>query len=100
MAVEIRAMNRCVAYRARLILRCLAVKVRCSRGPAERGSGVALQANDVQIAGLDQSGIGRTVWRMAGHATLGLDWLVLKNKRSLFVSVARVAHLISSGSRA
>ena len=100
MAVEIRAMNGCMANRARLILRCLAMKVRRSRGAAERGSGVALQADNVQVAGLNQSGIRRTVWGMAGHATLRFDRLMLKNEWPLFVSVARVAHLISSGSRA
>ena len=61
---------------------------------------MALQANDVQIAGLNQSGIRRTVWRMAGHATLGFDRLVLKNKGSLFVRMAGVADLISRGCRA
>lgn len=40
------------------------------------------------------------MWRMAGDATLGFDRLMLKNKRSLFVSVARVAHFISRRCRA
>ena len=37
---------------------------------------------------------------MAGHATLGLDRLVLKDKRPLFVCVAGVADLISRSGRA
>ena len=52
-AVEIRAMNGRMAYRARLVLRGLIMKVWRSRGSAECRSGMALQANDVQITGLD-----------------------------------------------
>ena len=40
------------------------------------------------------------MWRMAGDATLSFDRLMLKNERTLFVSVARVAHLISCRCRA
>src|SRR6516225_12453475 len=93
-------MDRCMAYRASLILRSLAVKVRRARGSAECGSGVALQADDVQVAGFDQTRIWRAMGRMAGHATLCFDRLVLKNKGSLFVRMAGVADLISRGCRA
>lgn len=40
------------------------------------------------------------MWRMAGDATLGFDRLMLKNERTLFVSVTRVAHFISCRRRA
>ena len=93
-------MDRRMAYRACLILRSLAMKIRRSRGSAECGSGVALQADDVQVAGFDQTRIWRAMGRMAGHATLGFDRLVLKNKGSLFVRMAGVADLISRGCRA
>ena len=92
MAVEIRAMNCCVANRACLILRGLVVKVRRPGSGAEGRASVALQAENVQIASLDQARIWRTVRRMTGHATFRLNRLVFEDKWPLFVRVARVAH--------
>jgi len=81
-----------MTYRAGLILRSLAVKVRCSRGPAERGSRVALKAKDVEVAGFDQAGIWGTVCRMAVNATLRLDRLMFEDERSVLIRMASVAN--------
>ena len=61
---------------------------------------MALQAKNVQVAGLDQVRVWGAVWGMTGHATLGLDRLVLDNKGALFIGVARVANRISRRRRA
>ena len=89
-----------MAYRASLILRRLVMKIWRSRSSAEGGSRMALQAENVQVAGLDQAGIGRTMWGMAGHAAFGLYWLVLENEWSLLIDVAVEADSIPRGRRA
>lgn len=40
------------------------------------------------------------MWRMAGHATLRLDWLVLKHKRSLLIRMACEANRVPRCRRA
>jgi hypothetical protein len=61
---------------------------------------MALKAKNIQVAGFDEVRVWGTVWRMAGHATLCLDRLVLENERPLFVSVACVANRIPRRRRA
>lgn len=61
---------------------------------------MALQTKNVQVAGFDQARIGGTVWRMAGHATLCLDRLVLEHKGSLLIRMACVANRIPRCRRA
>jgi len=99
-AVEVGTMNGCMANRARLILRRLVMKIWCSRSSAKGGSGMTLQAKDVEVAGFYQARIRGAVWRMTNHATLGLNWLVLENERSLFVGVAGIANRIARRRRA
>ena len=89
-----------MAYRACLILRRLIVKIGRSRRRTKRGSRVTLQAQNVQVAGLDQTWIRRSMWGVADYATLCLDRQVLENERSLFIRVAGVADRIPRGCRA
>ena len=58
---------------------------------------MALQTENVQVAGLDQAGIWRTVGGMADYATICFNRLVFEDERPLLVGVARVAHRISRG---
>ena len=84
-------MNRCMAYRACLILRGLVVKVWGPGSSAKARAGVAFQAENVQVACLDQARIRRTVGRMAGDTALCLNRLVFENEGPLFVRMARIA---------
>ena len=91
-------MNRGVTDGASLVLRRLIVKIRSSRGAAETGGGVALQAKNIKVTGLNQVRIRRAMRGVAGHTTLGFDGLVLEHEGSLFVDVASEAHGIARGS--
>ena len=71
--VKVGAADGGVTDRAGLILRCLIMEIGCPRSSAESGRGVAFQAEKIQVAGLDQTRIGRSVGRMAGHATFRLN---------------------------
>ena len=86
--------------RACLVLCCLIVEIGRSRSRTKGGSGVTLQTQNIQVAGLDQARIRRSMWRVAGYATLSLDRQVLENERSLFIRVAGVADRIPRGCRA
>ena len=89
-----------MAYRACLILRRLIVKIGRSRRRTKRGSRVTLQAQNVQVAGPDQTRIRRSMWRVAGYATLGLDRQMFEDEWALFIGVAGVADRIPRGCRA
>ena len=93
-------MDRRVADCACLILCRLVMEVRSPRGAAEARGGMALQAKNIEIAGLYQVWIRRAVRDMARHASLGLDRLMLKNKRALLVDVAVEANRIPCSRRA
>jgi len=49
---------------------------------------VALQAEDIEVAGLEQMWIGGAMRRMARFAALGLVGLMFENEGSLLVDVA------------
>ena len=51
---------------------------------------MTLQTQKVQVAGLDQTRIRRSMGRMAGYATFGLDRQMLEDKRTLLIRVAGV----------
>ena len=91
---EIRAVDRHVADGACLILRRLIMEIRCPRSVAEGGARMALQAEDIEVAGLEQVRIGRAMRRMACFAAFCLDRLVLEDEGSLLVGVAREADSI------
>lgn len=57
---------------------------------------MALQAKQIDIATSQQPGIGRTVWRVASHASFCLNRRMLKRKRTSFVCVAIKAKLVLS----
>lgn len=60
---------------------------------------VALQTERINIADIQQARVGRAVWRVAGHASFGLDHRMLKDERTRGLSVALRADrvLICSG---
>ena len=59
---------------------------------------MALQAKGVHVAHIQQAGIGRAVWRMAGRAALGLDHWMLIGEGSGFLTVAVGAdHILIGG---
>jgi hypothetical protein len=94
MAIEVRPMYGFVAYRACLILSRLVVKIRRASSAAETGSRVTLQAENVLVAGFEQTRIRRAVRGMARFAALSLDRLMLEDEGPLFVCMARVADRI------
>ena len=61
MAIEIRAVDHYVTDGARLILRGLIVEIRRTGGRAKRGGRVALQAENIEITGLEQMRIWRSM---------------------------------------
>ena len=61
MAVEVRTVDRNVTDRASLILRSLVMEIRGPRGRAESRGRVALQAENIEIARLDQVRIRRSM---------------------------------------
>ena len=85
---EIRAVDFCVAQRACLKLCCLIVE----RGRASRTAKcricVARQAQQIHRAVSQHVLIGSAVWHMTGRATLRLNRVMLKDKRTLDVCVA------------
>lgn len=91
MAVKIRAVDRHVANRASLILRCLVMEIWRARRSAESRASMALQTKDIEVARLEQMRIGRAMWRMARFAAFCLDCWMLENERSLLVHVTRKA---------
>lgn len=88
-----------MANRASLVLRRLIMEIRGPRSVAERGARVALQAEDIEVAGLEKMWIGGAVRRMTRFAAFRLDRLVLENEGSLLVGVARKANGIPRCSR-
>lgn len=61
---------------------------------------MTLQTQKVQVAGLDQTRIRRSMGRVTCYATLGLDRQMLEDKRSLLIRVACEADRIPGGRRA
>src|SRR5262245_53943880 len=85
--------------RASLILLCLVVECRYRRRGRVNCEGVALQAEQVDLAPAQQPRIRRAVWSVAGDAALGFHWRVLERERTCFVSVTRKADHILRGCR-
>src|ERR1035438_3807625 len=61
---------------------------------------MALQAEHIPLAHLEEPGIGGSVGRMATGAALGLDGHVLVDERPLFVDMALEADCVSAGESA
>src|SRR5690348_6251162 len=85
--VDVRAVNLRMTDGARLELRRLVVEGRRARRICERCC-MALQAQQIHVAHLQQVGIRRSVGNVARYAAFHLDRLVLKHKRSLLIGVA------------
>ena len=62
------------------------------------GQRVALQAQQIYLADLEQARIGGSVWHMTGGATLAFDRKVLIDKRSPFIGMTLEADLVLVGS--
>jgi hypothetical protein len=86
-----------VAQNARLEQARLVVERRSSWRSAKARRGVALQAQQVDVAQFQHVRIWSAVHQMAGLATINLYRLVLEYKRSLLVRVAREANRVLSG---
>ena len=87
-------MDRYMTHGASLVLLRLIVKRgNCRRGGINRER-VAFKAEQVDVAAAQQPWIGRTMRRMAGHATFGLDWRMLKGEWAGFISVAIETELV------
>lgn len=82
-----------VAKRARLKLRGLIVKGRRARCVRER-SGMALQAQQIDVAQFEQVRIGRSVRGVTGLAALDLHDFMLKDEWSLLVGMALEANRV------
>ena len=67
---------------------------RDARRSAIDGQRVALQAEQVDLAALEQAWIRGAMRRVAGHAALSLDGCVLVNKRPELVNVTLEADRI------
>src|ERR1700690_1531557 len=87
-------MNLVVTHSAGLVLRGLIV---CWPAWPLRREGVALQAEHVHQAHLEEPRIGGTVGRVATAAALGFDRHMLVDERPLLVDMALVANRISAG---
>jgi hypothetical protein len=87
-----------MAIRATGILRILVVRW-TSRlvGAHAVVNAVARQAQLVNASKFQQSGISRAMRRMAGRASVGLEWRVLVSKRTLLVGVTLYARCIRAG---
>lgn len=87
-----------MAQRARLEESLLAVKRRCSGRPASfpvgRGIGMALQAQEIDVAYSQHVRIGASMGNVAGRATFDFDWLMLEHERPLLVGMASEANRI------
>ena len=64
------------------------------------GQRVTLQAQQVDLADLQQSRIGGTVWHMATGAALGFHGHVLKDEGAFLFPVALETHLVLRGTGA
>lgn len=89
-------MNLCVTKRARLELSGLVMK-RGRAGRIRKRRRMARQAQEVDVAQFQKVRIGRAVRRVARLATLDFHYLVLEDKRSLFVRVALKAREVLRG---
>jgi len=88
----IRAVDRCVAKRACLILHCLVVE-RGNRGCAWIDSqGMALEAKKVDLAALEEAGVRRAVRRVARGATIDLYNWMLEDKWAGLLGMALKAN--------
>lgn len=65
-----------------LILRCLVMKRRCARRMEIHGCGMALQAQCIYVAHIQQARVRRAVRRMARGATLSLDHRMFVDERA------------------
>ena len=83
--IEIRSVNCRVAQNARLEQARLVVERRCSGRAAEAGRGVALQAEQVDVAQLQHVGVRSTMRKVAGLASINLYRLMFEHERPLFV---------------
>ena len=89
-----------VAKRASLVFLRLIVERRDSRSHGVHGKCVALEAEQVHLAALQQAWIGGSVRRMASHTTFSLHRSVLKGEGARFVRVAIEADHVLRGSGA
>ena len=87
-------MDRYMTHGAGLVFLGLIVERRNRRRCRINRERVAFQTEQVDVAAAQQPWIGRTMRRMAGHATFGLDWRMLKGEWTGFVSVAIEAELV------
>src|SRR5262250_1193397 len=92
--VRVRPVDRSVAHRTGLVFLRLVVE----RGNRSRtriyGEGMALKANQVHLAALEQPRIRRAMWHVAGLAAFDLYCLVLVHKRPSLVRVTLETHRI------
>src|SRR5215472_11588831 len=82
---------------ASLILLCLVVECRYGRRGRIHREGMALQAEQVDLAPAQQARIGRAMGCVAGNTALGLHRRVLKCERTCFVRVAGKANYVLGG---
>ena len=91
-------MNLVMAQGARLEESLLAVKRRCARRsagfPGGGRVGMALQAQQIDVAHSQHVRIGTSMGSMAGRAALDFYGLVLEHKRPLLVGVASEANRV------
>ena len=93
---EVRAVDKCVAHGARLIFLRLVMRGTDGRlrWHTAHSQGVALQAELVDLADLQQPRVGGAVRNVARGASLSLHGEMLENKGALLVAMALVADLI------
>ena len=94
---EVRAVDRHVAEGTSLVFRCLVVKRRHPRYGGIDCQRVAVQAQQVDLAVIQQPGVGRAVRHVTGDAALDLDGLVLVNEGARLVRVAVEADHVLGG---
>lgn len=90
----VRAVDRHVAHGACLVLGGLVVRW---PGWTNYRKGVTLQAQQVHLADPQQTRVGRPVWGVAAHATLGLHRNMLEHERPLLIGVAAVTDCVTAG---
>ena len=83
-----------VAERAGLVFLRLIVEGRCSRRPGGCGLGMAANAEQIDLILDEQALVGRTVGRMADHATFDFRF-VLIDEGALLFAVALVADCVA-----
>src|SRR5208282_1839149 len=98
--VGVGAVDRRVAQGAGLILLRLVVEARHRGRPEVQSQGMALQAEDVHLAALQQPRIRRAVGHVASNAALDLHDFMLVDERTSLVRMALETDRILRGARA